>query len=145
MNSAIKPFRIRRARITLAALGCLAGSAFADQTHVTYNLAAGASKAIVVPAVNTPVQMSCATTTSGQVGVGEATIARSVAGEFFLTWIGFDLHTGAISRGFSSTPGAHIIYCDDIGQVDIQVLSATQIQVVNQSVGGRAGVVMFVY
>lgn len=39
MNSAIKPVRIRRAQIALAAaLTCLAGSAFADQTHISYSL-----------------------------------------------------------------------------------------------------------
>jgi hypothetical protein len=146
MNSAIKPFRIRRAQIALAAaLTCLAGSAFADQTHVSYtNLAVGATKAIALPAINTPIQLSCSQNSLADVGIGQATIIRSTAANE-LIWAGFDLNTGAISKGSSNTAGTHIVWCDAGGGIDIEVLSATEIQVKNGSSQTVSGVVMFVY
>lgn len=145
MNSKIKPIRIHRAQIALAAaFTCLVGSAFADQTHVTYSLAAGATRAINVPASNTPIQVSCSQNAIGNVSVGQATIIRSTT-DNVLNWAGFDNFSNAVSRGNSATPGAHIIYCDLIGQVDIEVLSATEVQVKNTTLTTQSGVVMFVY
>jgi hypothetical protein len=145
MNSGIKPIGIRRAQIALAAaLTCLAGSALADQTHVTYTLAAGASKVIPVPAVNTPVQMSCTQNTVGTVGEGQATVIRSTT-DNLLDWVGFDYYSAAITRGFSASAGTHMIYCDFDGGVDIEVANASEIQVTNKSSGTQTGVVMFVF
>jgi len=137
--------RIRRGQIALAAaLTCLAGSAFADQTHGTYSLAAGASETFAIPAVNTPVQLSCTQNVIDNVGEGQATIIRSTT-DVLLDWVGFDYFTGAISRGFSAVPGTHIIYCDFSGRVSIEVASATSIKVVNNSSGTQTGTLMFVY
>jgi hypothetical protein len=145
MNSATKPFRIRRAQIALAAtLTCLAGAALADQTHVSYSLAAGATKAIVLPAANTPIQVSCSQNNQGNVGVGQATINRSSTFDG-LVWVGFDVATGQVTVGDSATAGTHIVWCDFLGEVDIEVLGATEIEVKNGSSGTASGVVMFVY
>jgi hypothetical protein len=143
--NAIKLIRIRRGQIGLAAaLVCLAGSAFADQTHGTYSLAAGASETFAIPAVNTPVQLSCTQNVFDNVGEGQATIIRSTT-DVLLDWVGIDYFSGAIARGFSATPGTHIIYCDFRGQVSIEVASATSIKVVNNSSGTQTGTLMFVY
>lgn len=73
-----------------------------------------------------------------------ATIIRSTT-DGLLDWVGFDYFTGAISRGFSSLNGAHMIWCDFSGQVDIQVSSANHIRVHNNSSGVRTGRIMFNY
>jgi hypothetical protein len=146
MNSATKPFRICRAQIALAAtLTCLAGAALADQTHVSYSLAVGATKAIVLPAANTPIQVSCSQNNQGNVGVGQATINRSSTFDG-LVWASFDVATeGQVTVGDSATAGTHIVWCDAYGGIDIEVLSATEIEVKNGSPATASGVVMFVY
>ena len=145
MNSVIKPTLIRRAQIALAAaLTCLAGSTFADQTHVTYTLAPNTTKTVTIPASNTPLQLSCSQNTVENVGEGQATIVKSVA-DGLLDWVGFDYFSGAISRGYSAAAGTHIIYCDYSGLVDIEVSSATEIQVTNKSSGTQSGILMWVY
>lgn len=145
MNYGIKSIRTRSVQIAFAAaLACLAGSAFADQTHVPYSLAGGASLVVSVPGVNTPVQMSCTQNTIGNVGEGQATIIRSTTDEL-LDWVGIDYFTGAISRGFSATAGTHIIWCDFAGEVDIEVSSAGAIKIVNASSATQTGVIMFVF
>ena len=145
MNSGTKPFRIHRAQIALAAaLACLAGAALADQTHISYSVAAGATKAIFLPAINTPIQVSCSQNAAQDVGVGQATIIRSTT-DSGLIWVGFDVATGAITKGYSSSAGTHIVWCDYAGDVDIEVLSATEIQVKNGYSSTVSGVVMFVY
>jgi hypothetical protein len=144
MNSG-KSMRIYGAQIAFAAaLACLAGSAFADQTHSGYSLAPGASNIFAVPAANTPVQMSCTQNTVGNVGEGQATIIRSIT-DGLLDWVGIDYFTGAISRGFSATAGTHIIWCDYAGQVDIEVYNASEIKVTNTSSSTQTGFIMWVY
>jgi hypothetical protein len=141
----MKAIRIRRAQFALAAaLTCFAASAFADQSHFSYTLGVGATRIIAVPEVNTPIQLSCTQNQAGNVGVGEATIIRANA-DGYLHWVGIDFYEGTISRGYSSTSGAHIIYCDSSSYVDIAVLSATQIQVRNNGTSTQTGVVMLVY
>lgn len=145
MNLGIKAIRTRRAQFALAAaLACLTTSAFADQSHVTYNLGVGATKAIVLPDVNTPIQVSCTQNQAGNVGVGQATMIRAST-DGYVHWVGIDFYESTISRGYSNLSGAHIIYCDASSYVDIAVLSATQIQVRNNGTGTQTGVVMLVY
>jgi hypothetical protein len=141
----MKAIRIRRAQIALAAaLACLGGSAFADQTHIKYSLAPGASKTIVVPEVNTPVLISCTQITTGDTGIGQATIVRGT-GNNQMTWTGFDFTTNAVSSGTTRTQGFHIIWCDYAGYVDIESLTPTEIQVKNTSTFTAVGDVMLVY
>jgi hypothetical protein len=135
---------LRISRPLAAALTCLAGSAIADQSHVGYSLAAGASKTIAVPAQNTPIQISCTQNTIGNVGEGEAAIIRSTT-DVLLDWVGIDYATGAVSRGFSSVAGTHIIYCDFSGNVAIEVASATGILIKNNYSSTQSGEIMFVF
>jgi hypothetical protein len=131
----------------LLALGALAlGSAHADQTHVDYNLAAGATSApIYVPAANTPISVTCSQNANGFRGIGQATLLR-IGPPSFLEWVGIDIATGAISTGSTATLGTHIIWCSfTVNQVDIQVESDTAIQLHNASSSTAVGVINFVW
>jgi hypothetical protein len=128
-------------------LGAVAFSAtaHADETQVKYTLAPGAtSNPIAVPATNTPVSMTCTQNAVGYRGVGQATVLR-VAPASFLEWVGMDIASSAISSGFSAAGGTHIVYCDYSKTVDIQVHSATQIQIVNTNTITMSGVVTFIW
>jgi hypothetical protein len=135
-----------RALLIAATVGVgLGGPAIADQTHVDYSLAAGASSAaITVPIANSPVMMSCTQNVAGNVGEGQATIIRS-ATDVALDWVGFDFFTAAISAHFSTVNGTHIIWCDNGGFVDIEVVDATRVKVHNATPALQSGVIMFVY
>ena len=123
----------------------LSGSAFADQTHVAVTIPAGGKSALIgVPIVDHPVMMSCAQTVAGNVGEGQATIIRSTT-DGLLDWSGFDYFTNAVSHGFTSLNGTHMIYCDFSGVVDIEVGSATQIQIGNRGSTPQSVVIMFVF
>jgi hypothetical protein len=129
----------------VAAGACLSESALADQSHYAYSVVAGGhSLTIPIPIVNSPVQVSCTQNLVGHVGLGQATLIRSST-DGGLEWLGFDYYTAAISHDFSAAAGTHIIWCDSSGEVDIEVASATSIEVVNASGGARSGVIMFVY
>jgi len=126
------------------ALLAFSSAAWADQTHYNYNVAAGAATALNVPAVNTPISFTCANNTSGYRGVGQATILR-VAGQF-LEWIGSDVATNTLSSNYASAAGTHIVYCSYVDKdVDIQVLSDTQIQIKNSGTVAMTGVINFVW
>jgi hypothetical protein len=138
-------FKLSALLFVVAAGGCLSGSALADQTHVNYSVAAGGkSPLIAVPISNSPVLMSCVQNVRNNVGEGQATIVQSTT-DGLLDWVGFDYFKGAISRGFSAVNGTHMIFCDFAGEVDIEVGSATQIQVANHSTATMTGVIMFNY
>lgn len=131
--------------IFVVAEACLSGPALADQTHVAYDLAPGAKTLpIAIPISNSPVVMSCVQNVGGDVGEGQATIIRSL-GDRLLDWSGYDYVTAGFTRGFTATAGAHIIWCDFSGQLDIEVASSTQVEVVNKSSETLTGVVMFTY
>jgi len=126
----------------------LAGPAAANEIQVDYSVAAGAKSApIAIPASNTPVSVTCVQNAVGFRGVGQATILRAASPPpSFLEWVGMDIATSAVTSGFSSTAGTHIIYCDYNGKtVDMQVESASQIQIVNTGASTATGVINFVW
>ena len=145
MTSKVKSHSGAKILLAGCALMALSSAAWADQIHVGYTLAAGASVTVTVPAVNTPVSMTCVNNSSGNRGVGQATLLR-VSPAAFLEWVGSDIATGAISTGFSATAGTHIIYCDYTGKlVDVQVLNSSDIQIKNTSTVTMTGELNFVY
>ena len=132
-------------------LACGAATALANQIQVVYSVAAGATSApIAVPAINTPVSVTCVQNTDGFRGVGQMTLQR-VYPTLNLKWIGIDIALnaggGATSSGGNTTiAGTHMIYCDFVGSlVDIQVQSGTSIQVKNTSGTTATGVINFVW
>ena len=142
-----RSYGVKRSLGVAVAVAMLAGPALGNQIQVTYNLAAGASSTpISIPAVNTPVSVTCTQNAVGFRGVGQATFLRTSAAPLFLEWVGTDIATAATTSGFSSTQGTHVIYCDYAGKtVDMQVYNYGQIQIVNTSSSTANGVINFVW
>lgn len=111
---------------------------------ITYNLpAGGTSQAYNLPA-NKPVAVLGTQLTSGYRGVGQVTILR-IPNEF-LEWVGVESPSSSvITKGFSSTPGTHILYLDYDHQVDIQVNGPNGFVIKNASSGRRTGQVTLTY
>ncbi|HEY2345436.1 MAG TPA: hypothetical protein VGH80_06060 [Xanthomonadaceae bacterium] len=132
--------------LAVCAFVALSPAAWADQSHHTYTVAAGGISApIPVPGTNTPVSVTCSNNTSGYRGVGQATILR-VLPDAFLEWVGTDIATSVISSGYTNSNGTHIIYCSYVDKyVEIQVNSASQIQVKNNGSTSMTGVIDFVW
>jgi hypothetical protein len=133
--------------LSLCAIAVVARPATANEIQVDYNLAAGAtSKPIAIPAFSTPVSVTCVQNGVGFRGVGQATVLRTAAAPQFLEWVGMDIATSAVSANFGNTAGMHIIYCDYTGKtVDMQVQSASSIQIVNTGSQTASGVINFVW
>jgi ABC-type spermidine/putrescine transport system permease subunit II len=130
------------------AIGALAAPAFASEKTLTYSVAAGATgKPIVVPAVNTPVSMTCTQNQVGFRGVGQATILRiGSTPPQFLEWVGMDIATTAVTSGFSATAGTHVVYCDYVGKtVDLQVKDQNSLQIQNTGSSTATGVITFIW
>ncbi len=128
------------------AIGALSAPAFASEKSFAYNVAAGATgKPIVVPAVNTPVSMTCTQNQVGFRGVGQATILRiGATPPQFLEWVGMDIATTAVTSGFSASAGTHVVYCDYVGKtVDLQVRDQNSIQIQNTGSSTATGVITF--
>jgi hypothetical protein len=140
---------LRKISLVCLALGSMAGlsaTASADEYQFDVSIpAGGTSNPIIVPAVNTPVSLTCVQNTEGFRGVGQATLLR-VNPASFLEWVGMDVANGGTpSTGFSASPGTHIIYCDFSKEVDLQVASATQIQLKNTNSIAQTVVITWVY
>jgi len=96
----------------------------------SYSLASGANSAAITPVTNKPVLvMSCLTNIYG---VGEVTLQHHSAGA--ISWVGLEsTYPAAITQGFTSTAGTHIVYINLGHDVDIQLASADTIRVHNAS------------
>lgn len=144
---------LRHAAKVVAALIVMAGfaaSALASEKNVKFNLASGASTTpIVCPAFNTPISLTGAQTAIGFRAVGQATllcVKDPNPNASFLEWVGFDYFTAAITKGFTSAFGTHIIYLDFAGRVDVEVSDASHIIVHNiGGIGVATGVVTLVW
>jgi hypothetical protein len=124
-----------------------------NKLEYSYNLAAGATSApIAIPAPNVPVSIIGVNTTLHNRGVGQATImhVHTSASDAFLEWVGMDIVTAQNSNpvpsGYTSIAGAHIIFLDNNGAVDIQVADANHIQIHNTGVyGPQKGNITFIW
>jgi hypothetical protein len=77
-------------------------------------------------------------------GVGQVTLLW-VPGSF-LEWVGLESPSGAaITSGYSSSPGTHIVFLDFAHQVDIQVNSADTFVVHNGSPQAQYGSVTLLW
>jgi len=106
--------------------------------------ASSTSSPITIPVANKPVQIIIANESVGNRGIAQVTIQR-VNPDSFLEWVGMDIATGSISDNYSSTAGTHIIYADYDSAVDVQVHSATQIQLVNTYGASQKVVISMIY
>jgi hypothetical protein len=130
--------------VSACAMALVAGSAAADEIQTTYSVGPGAtSLAIPIPAANTPISITCVQNAVGARGVGQVTLLRATTPPAFLEWVGVDIATSAVTSGFSSSAGTHIIYCDYTGTVDMQVRGTSAIQIVNTGAVKATGVITF--
>jgi hypothetical protein len=132
----------------MCGIAALVNPACASEKKGTYSVAAGATgKAILVPATDTPISVTCVQNAVGFRGVGQATLLRvGSTPPNFLEWVGTDIATTAITSGFSATAGTHIIYCDYVGKtVDLQVQDANHVQIVNTGGSNATGVITFTW
>ena len=133
-----------------ALLACGAGSAAANEIQVPFSLVAGATSGpINVPAINTPISVTCVQNAAGHRGAGQMTLLR-VGPPSALVWVGFDWASNngvaaTASQGSSATPGTNMLWCDFNKFVGIEVQSATAIQVKNSLSGPATGVINFVW
>ena len=104
----------------------------------TYNLAAGAASAQITPVPNQAVFMMGSQTAIGYRGVAFATILHIPAS--FIEWVGIESTSGAaITEGYNSTRGTHILYLDFSHQVDVQVAGPDTIWIHNGAGDTRTG------
>jgi len=115
-----------------------------NAAFISFSLASGADSAPITPAANRAVLvMGCCTTTAGQ-SVGQVTLLHIPSGG--IKWFGLENNaTPAITSGFSSTLGTHIVYIDANFFVDIQVASADTIRIHNSGNATHAGNVTLVW
>ena len=116
-----------------------------NAVKITYSLAAGASSAVITPATITSVLvMGCCTTPNTTAGVGQVSLQHIPSTG--MQWVGLESYSGAaITQGFSSTAGTHIVSIDFFHQVDIRVASIDTILIHNGSAATRAGNVTLIW
>jgi hypothetical protein len=137
--------------ITVVALATLAVTVHAAQTItvpnetvVSYNLPSGANSGPITPVANQPVFVQGVQTAVGFRGVGHVSLLR-VPGNF-LEWVGLDSpFNAAITSGFSSSQGTHIVFLDFSHLVDIQVNSADTFRIHNANSNTQTGVVTLIW
>jgi hypothetical protein len=123
---------------------CVTATDIANRIVVPYNLAAGAISGPVAIPANVPVHLMGVQTNVGFRGVGFAVMLR-VPNEF-LEWTGLDSTAGsAITQGFSSAAGTHIVFLDFSHQVVVEVNDANTFRIRNASTGARAGSVVITW
>lgn len=125
------------------------GSAFAAEAKVKtfiykYNLAAGADSVQISLPARIPVSLAGNCLTPGFRGVAQATLQSLPTG--FVEWTGLETTSpSSITEGYSKSSGTHILYLDYNHEVDVQVVSSTQIKVHNGSTEARRGQITLTY
>jgi len=113
-----------------------------NAAFISYSLAAGANSAAITPATNRWVLVGGSCTTIG--GVGQVSLQHIPSTG--MQWVGLESYSGAaITQGFSSTAGTHIVSIDFFHQVDIRVASIDTILIHNGSAATRAGNVTLIW
>jgi hypothetical protein len=130
----------------LVCAACITTTAYANRITVPFNLAAGASSAAIMIPGNVPVNVTGAVLTFNFRGVASATLLRIP--DQFVEWTGLEsTSTGgsAITDGYASTTGTHIVSIDYDHVVDIQVNNANSIRVHNGDSAARSGIVVITW
>jgi hypothetical protein len=113
-----------------------------NAAFISYSLAASANSAPITPATNRWVLVGGSCTTIG--GVGQVSLQHIPSTG--LQWVGLESYSGAaITQGFSSTAGTHILSIYFFHQVDIRVASIDTILIHNGSAATRAGNVTLIW
>ena len=151
MKAFVNPMSRLQAASAAALLLCAAAPARADQIHVPFTLAPnGTSAPITVPAVNTPISVSCATTTPGNQFIAQVTLLRGGAPSV-LQWLGYDGETFTVNsnlvvkQGSSAVAGTVMVECDFAFLVFLEVQSGTAVQMKSNLGTTQTGVLNFVW
>lgn len=111
---------------------------------INYNLAPGATSSALTPATNTPVALIGANSTSADFSASSATLIHIP--NKMIRWVGLEsVPSATIVHGGSTTPGTHIVYLDYDHKVDVEILSADEIDVHNSSSSTEAGTVKLIW
>jgi len=103
----------------------------------SYSLGPGAASGCVTPIAGIPNQLIGVDTTVGSRGVGEVSLQR-IAGSF-VEWTGLESPSGAaITSGFNSATGTHIVFIDFNHKVQIEVCRPDSFRVRNTNTSGAA-------
>ncbi|HEY4113377.1 MAG TPA: hypothetical protein VGM17_04885 [Rhizomicrobium sp.] len=124
----------------------ICGTALADETTASFNLTPGTcTNPIAIPANNKPVMVMGTTITVSFRGEGHVVMQR-YGSQNLLEWAGTDYYAGT-ENNFSEAPGAHIMWLDYNGKVDLQSATSSHVQVCNSASasGPRAGYLTFIY
>lgn len=115
------------------------------EENIVYVLAPGANSApIAIPVAHQDVQVMGNQMIAGTRGVGQVTLVW-VPGQF-LEWVGLESpFAAAVTSGFGSAPGQHIVFIDFAHLVDIQVNSADTFVVHNGSSGTQVGRITLIW
>lgn len=109
-----------------------------------YNLAPGANSQVIALPGNKAVALLGTQLTVNFRGVAQATLLR--VPNTFIEWVGIEsTDKAAITQGYSSKAGTHILYLDFSHEVDVRVNSANNIIVHNASNGVRTGQITLTY
>lgn len=103
-------------------------------------------KSIAVPVVGRPVHIMVTDVTPYFPGAGEAVLVANQGTT--LIWSGHDFYSDQHNTrefGSSQNPGAHILWADYVGTVDVQVENETTLQIHNASGGTQNVIVTFTW
>jgi hypothetical protein len=115
-----------------------------NEVVLNYNVAAGANGVAVTPAANVPVFVQGVQTAVGFRGVGHVSMLHVPSS--FLEWTGIESPAAAaITSGFSSVAGTHIVYLDFSHLVDIQVDTADSFRIHNGNTVAQTGQVTLIW
>ena len=113
-----------------------------NAVFVSYSLVGGADSAPITPATSRSVLVMGSCTTIG--GVGQVSLQHLPSTG--MQWVGLESYSGAaITQGFNSAAGTHIVSIDFFHQVDIRVASIDTILIHNGSAATRAGNVTLIW
>lgn len=123
---------------------CVTGGDIANRIVVNYNLPPGANSGPIAIPANIPVHVMGVQTNVSFRGVGFVVMLR--VPNQFLEWTGLDsTAASAITQGFSSAPGTHIVFLDFSHTVVIQVNDANTFRIHNGNLNPMAGSVVITW
>ena len=115
-----------------------------NAAFVSYNLAGATSSAPITPASSKSVLVMGCCTTVGDLGVGQVSLLHFPSTG--INWVGLEAQpSSAITQGFQTSAGFHIVYISGNHDVDIKTGSIDTILVHNGTNAVRAGNVTLVW
>jgi hypothetical protein len=115
-----------------------------NKATFTYSLIPGGSSSVITPAGNKPVLVMGTQTAYGDRGIGQVSMLR-IPGSF-LEWTGIESPSkAAITQGYGSSFGTHIVFLDYDSTVDIEVNNGDTFFVHNANTINMSGNVTLIW